>query len=378
MNAAHPRLRRRMTIMLVCVGVLLGSLVGFHLVINHFIREALSKNATPTETVSAMRADYSEWQPQIEAVGTLRAVRGVNVTTELAGMVRHLHFHSGEDVKAGQALVELNADTDIATLRSLEAAAQLSATVLERDRKQLEAQAISQAQLDADEADLKNRRAQADAQRATVAKRTLRAPFAGRLGITTVNPGQYLNPGDKVVTLQALDPLYVDFRLPQQQLARTHPGLRVSVSSDAFPGASFPGALNALDPLIDTATRNFQAEAQIDNPRHLLLPGMFVRVAVASGAPQRYLTLPQTAITYNPYGSTVFIARRQGAALLAQQVFVTLGPTRGDQVAVLRGVAAGDLVVTSGQLKLKNGTPVRVDNSVAPLDEAHPSPQEED
>jgi membrane fusion protein (multidrug efflux system) len=375
----HPRLRRRLFIMLVSVGGLLGALVGFHLFVNHMISVSLHQNAIPTETVSTTPAVYSEWQPQILAVGTLRAVRGVNVTTQLAGMVRSLHFHSGEDATAGQVLVELNADPDIANLHSLEAAADLSATVYARDRKQFEAQAISQAQLDADAADLKNKRALVASQAATVAKLTLRAPFPGRLGITTINPGQYLNPGDKVVTLQALDPLYVDFRLPQQELARTQVGLNVHVTADAFAGKDFHGRVSSLDPLVDTATRNFQAEAVVENPQHQLLPGMFVRVAVDAGGVQRYLTLPQTAITYNAYGSTVFVARRPpgaGSKLVAQQTFVTLGPTRGDQVAVLRGITAGDLVVTSGQLKLKNGTPLTVDNSLAPLNEAHPTPQE--
>jgi membrane fusion protein (multidrug efflux system) len=317
----------------------------------------------------------------VSAVGSLRAVRGVDVTTEVTGLVRSLHFKSGDQVQAGQVLVELNADAEIAQQRALEAAADLAPTVYERDKAQFEAEAISQAQLDADAADLKNKRAQAAAQAALVAKKILRAPFAGRLGITPVNPGQYLNTGDKVVTLQAVDPIYVDFKLPQQQLATIANGQAVNLATDAFPGATFTGKITAIDPRVDASTRNFQAEATVPNSDQKLLPGMFVRVAIIAGETKRYLTLPQTSITYNPYGATVFLARRKPGGsdkdLIAQQSFVTLGPTRGDQVAVLRGVAEGDLVVTSGQLKLNNGVPLVVNNSLQPENDPHPSPQEQ-
>jgi membrane fusion protein (multidrug efflux system) len=310
----------------------------------------------------------------------LRAVRGVDVTTEVTGLVRTLRFKSGDQVQAGQVLVELNADTEVAQQHALEAAADLSATVYARDKEQYDAQAISQAQLDADAADLKNKRAQAAAQAALAAKKTLRAPFAGRLGITTVNPGQYLNTGDKVVTLQAVDPVYVDFKLPQQQLAMIAIGQFVNLTLDAFPGVKFVGKINAIDPRVDSSTRNFQAEATVPNSEQKLLPGMFTRVAVIAGDVKHYLTLPQTAITYNPYGATVFLAQKKPGAsdkdLIAQQSFVTLGPTRGDQVAVLKGVSEGDMVVTSGQLKLINGAPLIVDNSVTPANDRDPSPQE--
>jgi membrane fusion protein (multidrug efflux system) len=338
---------------------------------------AAKKNAAPAMTVTTTVASASDWQPEVSAVGSVRAVRGVDVTTEVTGLVRSLEFHSGDEVKRGQVLVRLNADSDVATLHSLEAAADLAATVYERDKVQFDAQAISQAQLDADAADLKNKRALAAAQAALVEKKIIRAPFDGRLGITTVNPGQYLNTGDKVVTLQELDPVYVDFRLPQEDLAQVRPGLEVRLALDAFPGESFGGKITAADPLVDAASRNFQAEATVPNAARKLLPGMFVRLAVLSGTRQHYLTLPQTAITFNPYGSTVFLATKDDKGkLTAQQTFVTTGPTRGDQIAVLKGVKEGDVVVTSGQLKLKNGTPLEISTLAAPADDAHPTPQE--
>lgn len=384
-------MRRRLIIVIVAAGILLALLVGFNLVKQYFMAKARLQNASPPQTVSATSVQYSDWQPHVDAIGTLRATLGVDVTTEIAGLVRTLHFKSGDVARAGEVLVELNADSDIAQLHALEAAADLSSTVYERDKLQFQDQAISKAQLDADAADLKNKRAMVAAQAALVAKKTLRAPFAGQLGITTVNPGQYLNAGDKVVTLQSVDPVYVDFKLPQQELSRITTGQSVALTTDSYPGVTFTGKINAIDPKIDSSTRNFQAEATIGNPEHRLLPGMFARVSVSYGGTERYLTLPQTAITYNPYGTTIFVAEHKAPpanqpppkagkppapTLFAQQVFVTLGPTRGDQVAVTKGIKEGDLVVTSGQLKLNNGTPLLIDNTAAPRDDPNPSPQE--
>jgi membrane fusion protein (multidrug efflux system) len=373
-------MRWRLIIVLGLAGLLLGLLVVFNLVAKpYFIAQFRAKNAEPPQVVSTMVAEMSDWQPEVTSVGSMRAFRGVDVTTEVAGLVRKVNFKSGDDAKNGAVLVELNADSDVAQLHSLEAAAELSQTVLNRDKVQFEAQAISQAVLDSDTADLKNKRAQAEAQAALVAKKILRAPFAGRLGITTLNPGQYLNPGDKVVTLQAVDPILVDFRVPQQQLARIAIGQTLHVTTDAFPNQVFEGKVTAIDPRVDTASRNFQVEASVNNSARKLLPGMFARVAVQSGEKQHYLTLPQTAITYNPYGATVFVAEKSkdGSKLVAQQVFVTVGATRGDQAAVTTGIKQGDQVVTSGQLKLKNGTALAVDNSVQPKNDPNPTPQEE-
>ncbi|HEV7447585.1 MAG TPA: efflux RND transporter periplasmic adaptor subunit, partial [Steroidobacteraceae bacterium] len=374
-------MRRRLIIVVLAAGVLLAAIVGFNTWRANFVAQLRMKNAAPPQTVTAAAAQSSDWQPEVSAVGSLRAVRGVDVTTEVTGLVRALRFKSGDEAQSGQVLVELNADAEIAQQHALEAAADLSSTVYERDKAQYEVQAISKAQLDADAADLKNRRAQAAAQAALVAKKTLRAPFAGRLGITTVNPGQYLNTGDKVVTLQAVDPVYVDFKLPQQQLAMITSGQAVNLTTDAFAGVKFAGRITAIDPRVDAGTRNFQAEATIPNPERRLMPGMFARVAVLAGDVKRYVTLPQTSITYNPYGATVFLAQKKPDGsdkdLIAQQSFVTLGPTRGDQVAVLRGVKEGDLVVTSGQLKLNNGTPLIINNSIQPANDPDPSPQEQ-
>lgn len=378
---------KRMFIMIGGVLLLIAVLAfGKYLQIKKLIASSPKPSA---QIVTAIKAEESQWQPQLTSVGTLVPVRGVDVTTEIAGLVRQVHFKSGDEVKAGQVLIEMNADADIAQLRALQAAADLSASVLKRDKLQFAAQAISQAQLDNDDADLKSRKALVAQQQAVVDKKTIRAPFAGKLGITAVNPGQYLNPGDKLVTLQTIDTVYVDFFVPQKQLAGLSIGQKLNLTADAYPGLAFPGKVTSISPKIDAATRNVQVEATVPNGKRQLLPGMFANVSLDQGEQKKYLTLPQTAITYNPYGSTVFVLApppadakdalkddKGNAHLVAQQVFVTTGPTRGDQVAILTGLKAGQTVVTSGQLKLKNGTPAVIDNKVQPANNPNPTPQE--
>jgi membrane fusion protein (multidrug efflux system) len=372
---------KRMLIMLAAVLILVAALaLGFYLHIQKLIASSPKPGA---QTVSTVKAQSLEWQPQLAAVGTLAPVRGVDVTTEIAGLVRTVNFRSGQEVQAGQLLVQLNADSDLAQLASAQAAADLAEVVLKRDQAQLAAQAISQAQVDADMADVKVKRALVAQQKATVDKKTIRAPFSGRLGITALITGQYLNPGDKIVTLQTIHPIYADFFLPQQRVSELAVGQVVSLTNDAWPVQAFFGKITAISPKVDSATRNVQVQATVDNPKKQLLPGMFAAVNVNVGTKGRFLTLPQTAITYNAYGATVFVlkkADKPGAdgktALEAQQVFVTTGETRGDQVAIIKGVEEGQEVVSSGQLKLKNGTPVVVDNTVQPANSANPKPQE--
>ena len=382
---------KRMLIMIGAIVVLLLILIfGF---IMH-IRTLIASAPKPfPQTVTTIKVASQEWQPTLAAVGSVVPVRGVDVTTEIAGLVREIHFKSGQDVKKGDVLVELNADSDKAQLAALEAAAELSATVLKRDKAQFDAQAIAQAQVDSDAADLKSKRALADQQRAIIDKKTIRAPFSGKLGITAVNPGQYINPGDKIVTLQTIDPIYVDFNLPQKEVGNLAVGQVVNVTTDGFPGVQFPGKITAISPKVDTTTRNVVVEATFPNPKRQMLPGMFANAAVDVGDKKHYLTLPQTAITYNPYGSTVFVVQTADEAAaaakaasapapaassgyFAQQAFVTTGETRGDQVAILSGLKEGQTVVSSGQVKLKNGTWITIDNKIIPANSPNPTPQE--
>ncbi len=373
---------KRMVIMLVAVGLLFGAIFGYIAYKSMMMKKSMASFRPPPVTVTAIKAGYQFWQPELKSVGSLRAVRGVDVTSEVSGLVSNVLCKSGADAKEGQLLVQLNADSDIAHLHSLQAEAELAHTVYERDKKQFAVQAISQATLDSDASDLKNKRALVNEQAALVEKKTIRAPFAGRLGISTVNPGQYINPGDKIVTLQALDTIYADFYLPQQELSRVSLGQEVVATTDTYPDRAFTGRITTIDPKVDAATRNFQAEATFANPGHRLIPGMYASVQVKAGAKQRYLTLPQTAVTFNPYGETVFVVEsgkgpKSKATLTVRQTFVTTGPTRGDQIAVLSGIKEGDVIVTSGQLKLKNGSTVVINNAVAPSDEAAPMPKDE-
>lgn len=372
-----------MLIMLLAVGVIFGGILGYKAFQMQMIKRSMASQKMPPVTVTATKAELKIWQPQLKAVGSLRAIRGVDVTCEIAGLVRSINFQPGQNVSAGQLLVQLNADSDIAQLHSLEATAVLAKTVYERDKKQYAVQAISQVTLDADEADLKSKQAQFEQQKALVEKKTIRAPFDGRLGISAVNLGQYLNPGDKIVTLQALDVLYNDFNLPQQELGRIKKGQAVIALSDTYPGRTFRGKITTINPKVDPDTRNIQVESVINNSRRELLPGMYVTVEIQTGGKQKYLTLPQTAVSFNPYGEMVFIVEKGvkdatgRETLTVKQTIVTVGPTRGDQVAILSGVKEGDIVVTSGHFKLKPGSPVVIDNKVQPKDDAAPQPIDE-
>jgi membrane fusion protein, multidrug efflux system len=372
---------KRMVIMLVAVAVVFGGIFGFQLFKAAMIRKFISAASSPPQTVSTTKAATSEWQPKIEAIGSLRAVKGSDLSLEVAGVVESITFNSGDDVEEGAQLVKLRTADDVAKLHSLQAMAQLSEITYARDQKQFKLQAVSQATLDTDAANLKNAQAQVAQQQAIIDKKLLRAPFAGHLGIRAVDLGQYLGPGTNIVTLQALDPIFVDFFVPQQAVDQIRLGQSVAVKVDAYKDQTFTGEIAAINPKVDTGSRNVQVRATLKNPQHKLLPGMYATIDIATGAAHNYVTLPETAITYNPYGDTVYVVvdgKEKSAdgkpQLIARQTFVTTGPTRGDQVAVLRGVGEGDLVVTAGQIKLHNGSVVMIDNSVTPTADAAPVP----
>ena len=376
-------LGRRMTIMLCGVFLLLGLIFGFNQLKTFMIKHFIAGMGLPPATVSTMVVETTAWQPKLSSVGNVRAFRGVDLSTEIGGLVQTVPIKSGMDVKEGDLLIKLNDASDVAQLNSLKALADLAKVINERDRQQLEIQAISKNVFDTSKADAKSKQAQVEQQTALVAKKNLKAPFSGRVGIVMINPGQFVNPGDKLLTLQTLDPIFVDFNLPQSNAEQIQVGQEIVVTTDAFKGSSFTGKVTAVSPKVDTNTRNIQIEAQLANPDKKILPGMFANVNIKLGDEVKMLTLPQTAVTYNPYGSTVFIAKPTGKkdkqgkpAFEAQQVFVTTGPTRGDQVAILKGVEEGATVVTSGQLKLKNGTPLIVNNKVLPSNSPNPQPQE--
>ncbi|HLG45811.1 MAG TPA: efflux RND transporter periplasmic adaptor subunit [Reyranella sp.] len=369
-----------MIIMLVLVGVVLAGIFGFKLFVDGQVKAFMATMGNQPQTVSTTKAVRSDWQPKLQAVGSLRASNGADLSLQLAGVVEEINFQSGDKVEKGQLLLRLRSDDEIAKLKALEAQADLARITYERDLRQLKAQAISQQVADTDAANVKNTEALAAQQRAIVDQKMLKAPFAGRLGIRQVDLGQYLAAGTAVVTLQALTPIYVDFTLPQQAMAQLKVGQKVRARVDAYPGKTFAGDILAISPKVEVGSRNVQVRATLANDDQTLMPGMFATVDIDVGAPQQQLTLPQTAITYNAYGNIVYVVDDKGKgpdgkpSLVVRQVFVETGATRGDQVAILKGLKEGDTVVTGGQMKLRNGVPVTVNNSVLPKDDPNPLP----
>ena len=338
---------------------------------------SLPANAqTDAPTVSTIVARSQAWQPTLEAVGSLRAARGADLAAEISGIVDWIGFDSGKDVDAGTLLLRLRPNDDGAKLQELQAAADLAAANLARDTKQFRAQAVSQATIDADDSHLRAARAQVAEQQALMAEKLVRAPFAGRLGLRQVDVGQFLPAGTTIVTLQALDPIFVDFYLPQQALSAVKPGDAVKMRVDTFPGRTFTAQVSAISPKLDQASRMAQIRATLANPEHALLPNMFATVTVRAGAATQAVTVPDAAIVYNPYGSAVFVVDHQTPPHV-HQTLVTTGSTRGDQVQVLAGLKAGETVVTSGQIKLHDGSAIAINNTVQPTDLAAPNPVEE-
>jgi len=342
------------------------------------VRAAMAQDYTPppVSIVSAI-ANEETWEQSLQAVGTLTAVQGIIVETELDGKVAEIAFESGAQVSAGDLLLRQDTTTEEAQLADAQASAALARINYERAKELREQGANSQSEFDTAQAALSSAEAQVAAIKATIEKKTLRAPFAGRLGIREVNFGQFLRGGQPVVPLFSFDPIYVDFSLPQQHLTAITVGQVVKVTLDAFEGESFKGRLTAINPQVDTATRNVQVQATLANADGRLRPGMFAKAQVVSPEVQRYVTLPATAISFSPYGDAVFIIEPSddgasgsgvGAAggLRVRQQFVKTGPRRGSQVAILSGVEPGQQVAVGGLTKLQNGARVVINNTVTP------------
>jgi membrane fusion protein, multidrug efflux system len=340
------------------------------------------KFSLPPEPVTTAEVTEAAWNPLLPSVGSLTAVQGVTVAAQLDGNLAKIAFESGSKVKAGDLLVQQDVSSEEAQLRAAEAAADLARINLERSRQLLADATVSQSQFDSDQANYKQAVAQADNIRATIAKKTILAPFSGRLGIRLVNLGQTLKAGDPIVSLQALDPIYVDFYLPQQDVARIGNGTKVRVTSDARPDGPIDGEITAINPDVDSATRNVRVEATLANPDESLHPGMFVDVDAVLPGGEKTLVIPSTAVLYAPYGDSVFVVEEQknpntgNTVQVARQQFVRLGEKRGDFVAVISGLKAGETVVTTGAFKLRNGVPVTINNTLAPDAKLAPNPQD--
>jgi len=334
----------------------------------------------PPTTVTSASVKKEDWAPRLTAVGSVSAVQGAVVSTELGGVVSEINFDSGAVAKKGEVLMKLDASQEEALLRSAEADAQLAGTDLERSRDLAMKKVVSGAELDSAQSKFRRMNAVVDQMRSSIAKKTVIAPFDGQLGIRQVNVGQMINAGQQVVGLTALDPLYVDFALPEQFLSKLSKGLEVTVLSDAFPGRQFKGKLTAINSMVDPVTRNVPLQATLDNPDHALHPGMFAKVEVALSDTKKTIVIPGSAVSYAPYGDSVFVIEKQKdpktgkeSDLLRQQ-FVRVGEARGDFVAVTQGLKEDQTVVSTGVFKLRNGMAVAVNNDLAPKPELNPKP----
>ncbi len=334
----------------------------------------------PPETVTTAEVQSDRRQPTLTAIGSVTAVQGVMVSAEISGTVKTIAFESGATVKAGDLLVELDTAIEQAQLRSAAAAADLAHANLDRARDLRAKSMMSAADFDAAEAQNKQAIAQMDNIRAAIAKKTIRAPFAGRLGIRKINLGQFLDNGAAIVTLQSLDPVYVDFALPQHRLAQLQTGMTVRVGADAFPKQTFTGKITAISPEVDAVTRNVRLQAALPNPKDRLQPGMYVEVTVVLPETEQVLMIPATAVLYAPYGDSVFVVEDKKdektgvVGKVLNQKFVRLGPTLGDFVVITSGVEAGQTLVGTGVFKLRNGMSVVIDNALAPQPQRAPTP----
>jgi membrane fusion protein (multidrug efflux system) len=371
-------MKKRLFFTLLGLLIVFGGVFGYNAFVAYKTEQALSNRDAPTQTVSATEAATATWQPTVSAVGSVKAAQGVDVTAEIEGRVTNVAVADGARVKDEALMVELDAAGLRAELTGAQAEASLAAIELRRQRQLREQNVNSRADVDRAQSQLEQARARVKRIQARLEKKTIEAPFAGRLGILEVDVGEFIAAGTPVVTLQRLDPINVDFTIPQDALARVETGQQVLARADAYPDQPFSGQIRAISPKVNEATRNATVRARLANPEGRLRPGMFVDVAIQLPEEERVVTLPQTAITYNPYGDSVFLVNEstddQGETVLTvERKFVETGASRASQIQILEGVEAGQRVVTSGQLKLRNGAKVNIDNTTEPASD--PSPE---
>ena len=384
--ARKPSARKRMFWMLLITVLVFGGVFAVWGAMRVMMNSFFDDMPQPAVAVSTFEARAERWEGSLDAVGTLVAVNGTDVTAEAGGVVQKIAFEAGQPVKAGALLVELNSAAELATLEALDASAKQARTQAERWRTLGQDRLVSQADVEERATQAATARAQAEAQRALVAQKRVRAPFDGILGIRRVNLGQFVAPGDPIVSLQSLDPIFVNFSLPEQQIPQVREGQAVRARVDALPDREFEGTITAIEPGVDTGTRNFTVQATLPNPDGALRPGSFARIGFDVGEATDAVVVPQTAISFNPYGNVVYVvveaegeARAQdgegdGPQLMVRQRFVTTGTTRGDMIAVTQGLEPGETVVSSGLLRLRNNAAVTINNDVQPSADERPQP----
>ncbi len=354
----------RLVFVILLLGAILGGIFGWK---QHQQRQAAARQVPPPPaTVANTKVKASNWQPKLHAIGTLVATKGIDVSAEVQGVVRKILFESGQAVSEGHVLVHLDDSVDRAELRGLLAEQRLAVIKYRRLSKLLKDRSVSQSDVDEAKAELDSSSAQVAGKRALIDKKSIKAPFSGYLGIRAVDVGEFVQPGAALVPLQTLDRLYVDFSLPDRHLRSIGIGQRVKVIGAAASGHVFNGTIDAMNPGVDVATRTIKLRASLDNPGHLLRPGMFVEVDVLLPAKARIMTLPRVAVSFEPYGDSVFVIEERDGRLTVQRQRIEVGAVQGDEIEIVEGLEIEQRVVLAGQVKLRNGQAVQIDNSVLP------------
>lgn len=372
------------TYIIVIIGliVIIGGLAGIKVLQIRAMIDQGKNFVLPPEVVTSVSVKADSWESVLTAVGSLDAVQGVTITAEITGKVSHINFEAGSRVKAGDLLVQQDMSVEKAQLREAESVSALARIEYERTQQLFKKKIVPRSNYDNAKAQLAQAIAQEDNIRAVIAKKNLRAPFAGRLGIRQINLGQVINEGQAVVTLQSLESLFVNFYLPQQKLSLINTGLKARVTSDALPDKIFTCSITAINPKMDAVTRNIQIQALLNNPKEQLRPGMYVNVAVILPKTKDVMTIPATAVLYAPYSDSVFVIedkkdeKGMSEGKLLRQQFVRLGEKRGDFISVISGLKPDDVIVSTGVFKLRNGQSVVVDNKLAPEFKLSPEPEE--
>ena len=366
-------------------GVAIGGLIALVILLVgikglQIVKMASTPMVMPATTVSSATVKEEDWAPVLSAVGSISAVQGAVVSSELGGVVSQIAFENGGTAKKGDLLLQLDASAEEALLRSAEAEAALARQDLDRTRGLASQKVLSKAELDAAESKFNRQNAVVDQMRSNIRKKTIIAPFDGQLGIRQVNVGQMINSGQQVVPLTSLDPVFADFALPQQHLGKLTPGLDVRVTTDALPGRVFNGKLTAINSMVDANTRNITLQATLENPDHVLRPGMFAKAEVTLPEKHKALVIPGSAVSYAPFGDSVFVIEKKKdektgkESQAIRQQFVRVGESRGDLVSITEGLKAGEIVVSTGVFKLRNGMAVTINNELAPKPQTNPTP----
>lgn len=371
-NNKEYAMRKRMIIMIIALVIVFGSIFGWDALRAHFMKQYFANFQPPPTTVSATKAQSGAWQPTISAVGTMAAINGVNVTTQIGGMITTINFSSGQMVNQNQLLIQLDDSVDVANLQKAQAQLELNKLTYERYKVLLKKAVISVENYDQSLSNYQQSVANVASIQANINYKHITAPFTGKIGIRLVNLGQYVSPGTALVSLQSMDPLFVNFSVPEQNLHYLKLGQTLEIKVDNQPGKVFTGKLTAINSTVDTTTHNISIQGTVPNPQQLLYPGLFANINVLLPPQPNVVTIPQTAIAYSLFGNSVFLIKKDGKdksgkdILRVTRAFVTTGDQYNNKVVITKGLKAGDMVVTSGQLKLDNNTQVVVNNVIQP------------